>query len=396
MSSNRLSHHHIGAREGSGSIHLPRLFNDDIDYVYYDPDTDCINEARSSLDQAGKYATVYPFCISNKNNTDKFNIMVEPYLSSIFQLSQEFKNFYYISRYKYLAKLDNVMSVDHEIVTEFRSLDQICFSDALARPPHCLTIDAQGATWEVLKGAEKCLREETLCVIAETEMHPLYEGQKTFSEVKSYLESLGFFFCCFDGFMKFGAQSVPTGLRSTNLDIVTNALFLKKPEATKNSGQDKPAIFARLQKLAFYAIIMNQTEIAMDCFARLKKTPQTNLPADVPHYIKFIIEFSKAADKLDQPQLPIFDIQDITKSAGSAVPAARTRSIFRKFIRPLIDKNRRLHHFYIHSRPLIDKLRHLWRAAGLAPTAVEDVLEQYELYEQAGWLRNRRAVAYFK
>lgn len=57
---------------------------------------------------------------------------------------------------------------------------------------HFLKIDAQGAEYQILRGAERFLRESCLGLHLELFVLPLYKGIKLLPEVVGYLDGLGF------------------------------------------------------------------------------------------------------------------------------------------------------------------------------------------------------------
>lgn len=73
-----------------------------------------------------------------------------------------------------------------------RKLDNVLENLAHSFPYHFLKIDAQGAEYEILKGAEKFLSESCLGLHLELFILPLYKGIKLLPEVEAYLDVLGF------------------------------------------------------------------------------------------------------------------------------------------------------------------------------------------------------------
>lgn len=87
-------------------------------------------------------------------------------------------------------------------------------------PYHFLKIDAQGAEYEVLRGADAFLRESCVGIHLELFMLPLYKGIKLLPEVKQYLENLEF-----DLIKEFPAQG--------SFDAQHDCLFLKRGQNSK-------------------------------------------------------------------------------------------------------------------------------------------------------------------
>jgi FkbM family methyltransferase len=73
-----------------------------------------------------------------------------------------------------------------------RSLDDILEELGHPFPYHFLKIDAQGAEYEILRGAEHLLTSSCIGLCLELFVLPLYKGIKLLSEVVEYLERFGF------------------------------------------------------------------------------------------------------------------------------------------------------------------------------------------------------------
>lgn len=73
-----------------------------------------------------------------------------------------------------------------------RTLDNVLQELRHPFPYHFLKIDAQGAEYEILRGAEVFLQESCIGLHLELFLLPLYKEIKLLPEVVEYLESLGF------------------------------------------------------------------------------------------------------------------------------------------------------------------------------------------------------------
>ncbi|MBC8098310.1 MAG: FkbM family methyltransferase [Armatimonadetes bacterium] len=72
-----------------------------------------------------------------------------------------------------------------------RTLDTILLEQP-SRPYHLLKIDAQGAEYDILRGAEQLLRGDCLALQLELFTLPLYMGIRLLPEVQAYLADFGF------------------------------------------------------------------------------------------------------------------------------------------------------------------------------------------------------------
>lgn len=75
---------------------------------------------------------------------------------------------------------------------EVRTLDSVLDEIAPSFPYHFLKIDAQGAEYQILKGAEQFLKRDCLGLQLELFVIPLYKDIKLLPEVEKYLNQLGF------------------------------------------------------------------------------------------------------------------------------------------------------------------------------------------------------------
>jgi hypothetical protein len=103
-----------------------------------------------------------------------------------------------------------------------RTLDDVLVELNQSFPYHFLKIDAQGAEYEILKGAEKFLRQSCIGIHLELFTVPLYKGIKLFSDVEAYLAGFEF-----DLAKKFPSHG--------SFDSQNDCLFIKRSISNKVS-----------------------------------------------------------------------------------------------------------------------------------------------------------------
>jgi FkbM family methyltransferase len=123
-----------------------------------------------------------------------------------------------------------------EIEVSATTLDQVVFGSDDAAPHAALPwgefikLDTQGSEYDILTGAERTLRENTLAVFCEVEFCELYQDQKLFSDVERFLRERGF---SFFGFLNFAGRSRKQLDKRTELGreraLWADALFFKDP-----------------------------------------------------------------------------------------------------------------------------------------------------------------------
>jgi FkbM family methyltransferase len=163
----------IGSLNGVESIYFSKLFP--LSFVYsFEPNpnnykltannqlpynnTDCVNVA-----------------LGNKNGKIKFNIFDNPGVNSI--LDPEYK--------------DPVKNKVGELTVDIITAEDFCKSNAITNVDLIL-IDVQGYELEVFKGFGDVLKN-TKGILTECVKNTYYKNQPTFFDVKSYLETVGFF-----------------------------------------------------------------------------------------------------------------------------------------------------------------------------------------------------------
>ena len=127
--------------------------------------------------------------------------------------------------------------IETEIV-QTRTLDSYCQETGLW--PHFLSMDIQGAEYEVLIGAPRAL-QPLLAIVTEVEFRQIYLGQKLFTDIDRFLSGMGF---------QFMQLYVPQYWRlhpadSQKVLTVGEALYLSRPDNLDGPTREKLADIAR-------------------------------------------------------------------------------------------------------------------------------------------------------
>lgn len=75
---------------------------------------------------------------------------------------------------------------------ECKTLDSVISEHLIPQTFHFIKIDAQGAEYQILRGAESILKKDCIALHLELFQLPLYKGIKLLPEVCSYLKDFGF------------------------------------------------------------------------------------------------------------------------------------------------------------------------------------------------------------
>lgn len=152
----------------------------------------------SLLNKRYSFTKIIPFALGGDEKETEFFITNSPCCSSFLKPNLEILERYPISEHFQLKRVEKV---------RIRKLENLVH-DGLIPPPKYLKIDVQGYEYEVLKGAGELLHSSVLCIELEAHFIELYLGEKTFVEVKSYLEEFDFILCDLRPQGEFGGEIV--------------------------------------------------------------------------------------------------------------------------------------------------------------------------------------------
>lgn len=158
-----------------------------------------------------------------------------------------------------------------------KTLDQVLFESYPTDDfwGEFLKIDTQGTEYQILRGAEKTLKERTLAIATEVEFFELYAGQKLFSDLELHLRGLGF---SFYGFMDLHHRSLKQlDKRKENgreRAFFANAVFLKDPFSL--GARAAPLDERKLQALFLSAMTLGYYDFALEIVSKTwqKKDPE--------------------------------------------------------------------------------------------------------------------------
>ena len=192
-----LSVHHVGGRRGTSALRS-NVFQKDCMWTFYDADESCLDQIRANAH--GSMVRVLPYCLYSKKCDVEFNINVDPSTNSIFDLNSKYAEFYLDNDYPLYGPMDynlkDTIKTVRKVKMECTSLDLLSKETEFIGPD-ILSIDAQGAAYEVIEGSVENLLSKTVAVCCEAEFIPFYKGQKLFSHISQLLEENGFIFSSF-------------------------------------------------------------------------------------------------------------------------------------------------------------------------------------------------------
>ena len=224
-----ITYHHIGGRNGTYPRPLKNgpLLND-FHLILYDADINCLEQMKHAEHYAWGKVDVYPYCIGGKTGTRPFHLNFHPTTNSLYPFNEEFKEYNLVDKplygeYVFGDACKRIKSID---------LDLFSFEDALARSKittvDFLSLDVQGAEYDILEGAKKLLHKNCVAIQLEVEFVQLYKDQKTFSDINYLMESMGFELLELGSFGRCAPISLPIGFRGQEQPLYAEAVYIKK------------------------------------------------------------------------------------------------------------------------------------------------------------------------
>ena len=227
--------------------------NKDISWKDYDIQTD---------DYAKRYGvklSIIPLCISNCVGKKNFNINVEPACSSLLKISPNAKNYTRMAGSKYRIIWGEICQPTRTVEIDVTTLDELC-DNGVIQTPHFLSLDVQGAEYDILEGASKALKGDLLGVISEVEFSELYDGQKLFTDQYTFLKKHQFrLFELYNSEYWYSGNILGEGALT-----VAEALFLRDFHYFIAKDKKPATLLSNLSKLAIIAYYFNRLSYAFE------------------------------------------------------------------------------------------------------------------------------------
>lgn len=295
MENTKLSVHHIGGRRGTSAL-CQSYFQEDCSWTFYDADESCLDQIKASEREAE--TKVLPYCLFSGEVEVDFKINADPSTNSIFDFNEKFSELYLDNNYPLYGPMDyrlqDTVQKVKEVKMKCTSLDLLA-DGAGFESPDVLSIDAQGAAFEILKGAENTLINKTIAVCCEAEFIQIYKDQKLFSHVSQLLDEKGFVFAGFLKLTKGSMYRESIGVRGDHFHICADVLFLKEIDSVVSESRAGEGAL-RLYKLAYTALVHGYVEYAAQC-ARVIKANYPESEQISSAYAKIIDEFYSILQK---------------------------------------------------------------------------------------------------
>jgi len=267
-----ITYHHIGGRNGTYPLPLKKgPLLQDFHLILYDADTNCFDQMKQTVHSGWGKVDVYPYCIGGQTGRSQFHLNFHPTTNSLYPFNDEFKDYNMVhnplyGEYVFGDACQHMRSVELELY----SLEDALTASNIPSIDF-LSLDVQGAEYDILNGATGLLQRDCIGVQLEVEFVKLYQGQKTFSDINVLMESLGFELLELGSFGRCAPMSLPIGFRGLEQPLYAEAVYIKKLSRLDNHIEQlyKGALFSLMYKklglcLKFLSKIADMGQIGRD------------------------------------------------------------------------------------------------------------------------------------
>jgi FkbM family methyltransferase len=272
-----ITYHHIGGRSGTFPLPLKGTsFTKDVHLILYDADPDCLKQIEEAKNEGFGKVSVYPFCIADTTREGKFNINFHPTTSSLYEFDSKYENFNRIVNPHYGEyRLGDACALVKTTPIKLHSL-----TDVLDEIGHqsidFLSLDVQGAEYDILSGAKKLISENCLGIQLEVEFAKIYKGQASFFEINQLMEDMGFELIELKKIGRYSPASIAIGFRGEGQPLYGEAIYIKQLEKTLEEGCPK-----QIYKWALFALINKKMGL---CIKALENLPKKSLEDDFKNH----------------------------------------------------------------------------------------------------------------
>lgn len=301
ISQKKLNIHHIGGRFGNGGFpHLAR-FERDMVRAFYDADTDCLEQIGENQKGSQAEVNIFPYCVGSNtgDGNGTFNVNYDPTSSSLYSYDPAYGSFYFFC-YNHDFVVSETMRTMEKRELEVVTLDHLFNTGTIpVSPPDFLSMDVQGAEYDILQGAESLLENNVLGLVLETWFHPVYQGQKVFGDISRFLSDRGYYFVKFLKTTEYSPYRSPVGLRGEGFQVFSDALFMRRIDSLEALDVNRSKIDSMLTKLAFIAIVHGQFEYGMECLRRINRVGDSRYAPDDSVYGQFLHDLYNSASLMN-------------------------------------------------------------------------------------------------
>lgn len=176
----------VGARGGVHDLVAPIAAMTAV--LGFEPDPAACAELNDRFSKGSDWAATrfLPVALSDRAGPATLHLCEAPTNHSLRPVNHEFAERYRMVKFAQTGRFD----------LETQTLDQVLFEEGAEsrRWGEFMKLDTQGTELEILRGAERTLREQSVALFVEVEFCQIYEGQALFSDIEVFLRDRGFSF----------------------------------------------------------------------------------------------------------------------------------------------------------------------------------------------------------
>lgn len=224
FSQQALGYTDIGARGGVHNLVEP--LHQQVRFLGFEPhreECDALN-ANNSLRQHWQQFRILPYALSDQTSTKTLNLISAPTNTSLLKPDP-----FLVHRYNMQEKWTVIKEIAQPVVA-FDELIADGKVEDFNGAAEIIKVDTQGTEYEILRGAQKLIRDQACCLVVEVEFFPIYKDQKLFSDVEILLRELGF---SFYGFLTLHTRSQKRLNKKSHLGrerlFYADAVFFREP-----------------------------------------------------------------------------------------------------------------------------------------------------------------------
>ncbi|MSO45803.1 MAG: FkbM family methyltransferase [Acidobacteria bacterium] len=271
----RISMHHVGGRGGGFPFPIGRRFFPDVEMYIYDADPAC----RHQMEVVSPYVDhVIVAAVTGADGKDVFHVNYDPFTSSLLPANDASRGvFYQDEDGDYI--LEDVLTPLKTIPVAGESLDSLAKKHGSQFD--YLSLDVQGAEYELLAGMSDTTIADTVAVMCEVSFIQFYANQHLFDEVMGLLRTKGFFMArLFPHGYDWAIHRTGIGWRSEGFTHgSSDALFFREATRISECAHDP---FAALLKAAFIALCVGSISHALQCLTEAYKSPAPDVGMSRP------------------------------------------------------------------------------------------------------------------
>jgi len=300
---------HVGGRGGMGPVECLLQLGESLSLSIFEANIESEDSSWNDYDNliadyANRYGiklSVIQQCLSNCVGKKEFHINVMPDCSSLLKMSPDAKNYARMDRGKYRIIWGQICQPTRTIEISVTTLDEL-YANGVIQMPHFLSLDVQGAEYDILEGASKVLQGDLLGVVSEVEFRQLYEGQKLF--VNQYILLRKHQFSLFELYNPEYWYSGP--IVGNGALMVAEALFLRDFQYFLRKNKEPASLLSNLSKLAVVAYCFDRRSYAFEIVEYIMNNWQHEwnifIKQSNSRYLHDLTEFYREVKEL-QPQM---------------------------------------------------------------------------------------------